>query len=743
MAVRRFLSATRYSLPSIRSKPVLLSVFGTCIALLCYLLFFKSNLSLEDLKNAASSGYLTSQPTFSEIMSDVRIKPIDEVPVSPLELIPDIEIAMKKKYDQSWNFLSRGKKYRMFNDYDLNTRCEFYFHNLYNLKEDWTNNIRRFTFDINDLDTSSRLGNLMDEDGVQLADEKSLRLYKRTHNVALGMERLRLYDKCFVNNNGPNPVKMNNFFSKSKSITSKLDKEVMGKHISYATTRKNSFLNDLDSSSFQKYDQWDFEHRMFPMIPYFELHNFTSVMPIFTGPNSPEPLPQGKFPVLHRKTGEVIRLETFQYDSTKSLWANWNDMSSACAKRGIVLSAGDGQTDVVIRLIATLRAQGNRLPIQVIHNSQLSTDSVKRLSEAAKSKTFSSGPAQSIWFLDVSPTIEPSMKQNFDRFKNKWLSVMFNTFEQFVFIDSDAISYINLAEYFNFPEYKLTGTLLFKDRSLTFQTEQKCPALFETLEPRMLESYYFGTYPMINADHVEETCMSSLSPEEKVYKKFFEIGHQHNLESGLLAINKNKHIIGLAIATFLNISPKVGGCGWGDKEFFWLGLLVSGQQYSIYDVDASAVGVPEQKKFTEKGGPSDDYQICSLQVAHTSYENHLLWINGGSQYCKKPEAFEDDWKNIEGLRNSFSDDKEKAMDAYSDIVNIEAAIIPDTKGGDWGREDQRCKGYFWCGKFSTKVKPYTYNKVINKGKLIYFDEDELRYIEKINSIWNSAIAPSA
>lgn len=742
MVVRRFLSASRYNMPSFRSRPVLLAIFGVCATVIWYLFFFQSNLKMADLKKVATSRYLSQEPSLSELMSNVKIKPIEEIPVSPLELIPDIEISTRKKYDASWDLLFRGRKYKSFNDYDLHTKCEFYFQNLYNLNEDWTNNIRTFTFDINDVDMSTKIDALKDSDGVQLVDEKAIRLYKRTHNVALATERLRLYDKCFVNSPGSNPLKMDHLFrSNKKSKTTALDDEVTGNRDTFTKTKKTSFLSDMDTSSFQKYDQWDFEHRMFPMIPYFEEHNFTNVMPIFTGSNGGEPLPQGKFPVLDPKSGELLRVETFRYDKSKSLWKNWNDMSSASGKRGIILAAGDGQVDQCIRLIATLRAQGNALPIQIIHNNQLNEKSVKRLSEAAKSTEFSSGRAQSLWLVNVGPTLESSMKSNFGRFKNKWLSVIFNTFEEFIFIDTDAISYINMADYFNFKEYKSTGTLFFKDRSLAIGTEQKCGPLFETLEPRILEMYYFNTLPMINGDYVEQQCMGMLTPEEKVYKRFFEVGHQHNLESGLLAINKNEHIMGLVTATVLNIAPKVGGCGWGDKEFFWLGLLVAGQRYSIYDIDASAIGVPQQKQSIANGDEFDEYRICSLQVAHTSYDGHLLWINGGSQYCKKPETFEGDWTNIKELRESYSDDKEKALKAYSDTVKVEAAIVPDSRSNGWGRDDQRCKGYFWCGKFTSKLKPYTYNTVVTKGDLIRFGDEEIESISKINKIWNDAIIP--
>ncbi|BAP73768.1 alpha-1,3-mannosyltransferase [Kluyveromyces marxianus] len=744
MPVRRTLSMLR----------VRYAVYGfiiMCLIGVGYLLAQASAADVEEWHRAAKVASQARSLEFAhEYVTDVKIKPIEEIPVSPLELIPDIEVETKRRYEASWDLLFRGRKFKSFKQYDINTKCEFYFQNLYNLNEEWTNEIGMFTFDIKDIESDSKMAELKDNDGVKLIDEKALRYYKRKHNIALGMERFRIYDRCFVgnNNNKHDSLKMNELFEQggsegSKSTASKLDKKVIGNKDSLRPTRKASFLSELDSGKFSKFNQWDFEHRMFPFIPYFEQHNFTQVMPIFTGPESLEPLPQGKFPVLNRDTGEATGVETFHYDETKSLWSNWNDLSTKCGHRGIVVSAGDGQVDQTVRLLAVLREQQNRMPIQIIHNGQLSNDSMALLSEVAQSKDFSNGPKQSVWFLNVKPTLSESVKDRFDRFKNKWLSVVFNTFEEFIFIDTDAISYIGLEEYFKFDEYRATGTLMFKDRSLRIDSAQRCPVLFETLQPKILEQYYFDTVPQINPDFVEQACMKELTSEEKAYKRFFELGHQHNLESGLLAINKKEHIMSMIISTVLNISPKIGGCAWGDKEFFWLGLLLSGHRYSIYDVEACAVGIPEVKP-NENENENDlkkAQQICSLQVGHTSYDKHLLWLNGGSQLCKFPEKFEIDWESIESIRKEFHDNKEDARKAYTDVISIEAAVIPDSTTGMWGHKDMRCKGYLWCGEYFEKIKPYTYNKKIVKGELIHFEQDEIEHIRRLNTIWSNVVFP--
>ena len=727
----------------VRARYVVYGLMVTCFIAVGYLLAQARDADAEEWHRAARIASQARAREFADdYVSNVKIKPIEEIPVSPLELIPDIEVETKRRYEASWDLLFRSHKHKSFKHYDLSIKCEFYFQNLYNLNEEWTNEIGMFTFDIKDIKSDNKMSELKDDDGVKLIDEKALRYYKRKHNIALGMERLRIYDRCFVgNSNNRDSLKMNELFQQhgSEGSTSKLDQKVIGNKDNLRPTRKASFLSELDTGKFSKFNQWDFEHRMFPFISYFEQHNFTQVMPIFTSPESLEPLPQGKFPVFNRDTGELDSVETFHYDETKSLWDNWNDMSSRCGHKGIVMSVGNGQVDQTVRLLAVLREQHNRLPIQIIHNDQLSNDSIALLSDVARSSDLSNGPKQSVWFLNVKPTLSQSAKGRFDRFKNKWLSVIFNTFEEFIFVDSDAISYIGLEEYFQFDEYTATGTLMFKDRSLRMESGQKCPVLFETLMPKILERYYFDTVPQVDPDFVEQACMKELTPEEKVYKRFFENGHQHNLESGLLAINKNEHIISMVISTVLNISPKIGGCGWGDKEFFWLGLLVSGHHYSIYDVDASAVGIPDLKDREKEDELKEAQEICSTQVGHTSYDKHLLWLNGGSQLCKFRDKFDSDWEEFENIRKEFHDNKEKARQAYDSVMPIEAAIIPDVNIGRWAHKDRRCNAYVWCGEYYEKIKPYTYNKKIVKGELIHFEQAEIQHIRRLNTIWNNAI----
>lgn len=737
-----------------RSKRVIQLVVLLVLVVVAALPYLKQSgyASHPILKNVPSYSELTEsiKSSHHDDISKLRIKPIDQVPVSPLEVVPDYDLDVSRNRRASWNFLNKNKKYKHFNELDLQTRCHFYFRTLYNMNSKWSNDHHLYTFDINEEIEGEKLKDMSDKDGVSLVNKESLGLHKRVHDISLALERMRIYDECFIQNDS---VDFEGIFTNKK--------DDLGVNVDKASKQKRSSINfngggGADSELrgdrteyYKNFDQWDLENRMFPFLKYYTHENFTNLMPILTSPNGSR-LATGWFPIHNRKTGVAESFERHDYDKSKSFWWNWNAISKKAAKRGIVISLGDGQVDYGIKLLATLRFQGNKLPIQVIHKGDLSEDSVKKLTDVAQAAEFDIPPnsfdnttdvKQELWFVDVSTTLNPSVINEFDRFKNKWLAVVFNLFDEFVFIDVDAISYVSIEDYFETSEYRDSGTIFFKDRSLGYGSDAKCFAVFSTLMPKALESKYFQSFSMINDDYVFDQCHKYLTPEEKIFKNFFENNHQHQMESGLVAIDKSQHIMPLVISTILNMSKKIGGCGHGDKEFFWLGFMVSGHRYSFYDVEAAAVGKLIEKESEDKLRQEQRSEICNIQLAHMSYDDHLLWLNGGSQNCKFDVA-EDDWNNEKfGFTKNYNNVDELKKE-YASFLEVEHAVIPTEKGGGWGKIDGRCKGYVWCARYSSYIKEYTYSNRVNIGKLVKFDEEEKKYIDSLNKIWWKASTDS-
>ena len=174
----------------------------------------------------------------------------------------------------------------------------------------------------------------------------------------------------------------------------------------------NATFPDYDTKNFKKYDQFEFEKRMYPFINNFTTDTFREIIPKITSPFG-EVLEQGVLPKLNHKTGELAVFEC-EYNPTKTFWSNWRDMSAKVADRGIILSLGPNQFALAVKLIAALRFQGNKLPIQIVYRgNELSQELVDKLIYAARSPDFkpvknnydnSTNVPQNIWFLDVSNT---------------------------------------------------------------------------------------------------------------------------------------------------------------------------------------------------------------------------------------------------------------------------------------------------------------------------------------------------
>ena len=60
-------------------------------------------------------------------------------------------------------------------------------------------------------------------------------------------------------------------------------------------------------------------------------------------------------------------------------------------------------------------------------------------------------------------------------------------------------------------------------------------------------------------------------------------GLQHYMESGLVMINKDKHLNSILMITQINLIGPITGKVWGDKELFWLGFAINGDEEYYFD----------------------------------------------------------------------------------------------------------------------------------------------------------------
>ncbi|KAM3159831.1 MNN1-like protein [Lachancea thermotolerans] len=633
------------------------------------------------------------------------LQPIKGNKFSPLELIPGYDAEMKEKRKASWDFLARKHRFKTFTELTPKTQCYFFFQKMYQLNNAWSNNYNRWGFIIND-EEEEQLSTVDD------ATKEAIHDKKRAVDIALGMERMRMYDTCFV----------------------------LDESINVSELFKTLQQSDPNLSGF---DQWDFERRMWPMLKPFDKSTFVDSMPNLISPSGVT-IEKGYLPPLDSTPDYINNAVKYEYNEKLSFLANWNKMSSIVSRRGLVLGFGDQQLEMASKFIAQLRFIGNTLPIQVVHKGDLSRESIDALLKIAQSDklTFpkteypnAQNVKQELWFVDMGPVLDPDVLNSFSRFKNKWLAQSFNLFEEYVFMDIDAISYVDLNYYFETHEYRQTGTLFFRDRYRGEPISEKCPAMAETLFPSFLENFYWHHYAAVDLDYVEDQCDKYLMPHEKVVKNYFIDNNQHQMESGLVVVHKTSHCVALMLSLMLHMTPALGGCSYGDKEFFWLGFYAAGHDFAFHGGRAGTAGTRKEDEKVNKYFQQKKYEICSVTIAHMSeHEGELLWVNGGAQSCKFDDA-EKDWKNEKlGMSTKFSS-LEELQRVYREPIDIQHGIIPAEKFDGWGQPDGRCQGYVHCARYEKHMKPYSFSKLHEKGTLIEFQPNKKARYNAINVVW--------
>lgn len=65
----------------------------------------------------------------------------------------------------------------------------------------------------------------------------------------------------------------------------------------------------------------------------------------------------------------------------------------------------------------------------------------------------------------MTPAIKQQYLHKFNEFGNKILAILFNTFEEMIFIDADAILIQNPEKFFQLNKYQNSGALFFRDRN--------------------------------------------------------------------------------------------------------------------------------------------------------------------------------------------------------------------------------------------------------------------------------------
>lgn len=382
----------------------------------------------------------------------------------------------------------------------------------------------------------------------------------------------------------------------------------------------------------------------------------------------------------------------------------WNFYGSKTHGQGIVISVYDDIADILLKLIGNLRLLDNDMPLHLVFRKNgLSNENKLKIVKAARSdklnkKTNQALKKLNIWFVDLSYCLQND-DNLFDRFYNKILAYSFSGFKEILLMDVDVLLFQNPAYFFRSSQYEKSGTLFFKDRNYKIKIDNQYIDFIKSVIPNKLDNILFG----INS--VDDAFFDS--------SEYFRNKNYHYMESGLVLLNKHSFSDSIPMILYLTYFENINSMSWGDKELYWISLLLSGYfNYEFNDHWAVAVGNPytnpDRIKFQ---------RICTSQPAHIlSDTNELVWINSGISKCKRINDF-DSFKEFD-LKNFNKYIPEPKINKDSDLMNyyletiefnayieppqaqFQENINPSADGSSyvnvgWGYTPL-CLGYIWC-----------------------------------------------
>ncbi|GAW17593.1 hypothetical protein ANO14919_070520 [Xylariales sp. No.14919] len=306
------------------------------------------------------------------------------------------------------------------------------------------------------------------------------------------------------------------------------------------------------------------------------------------------------------------------------------------AGRGIVLTAGDDQAKYLLTTIYTFRELGCDLPIEIMYLGD---------ADLGEDHRFELEALPGVTTRDISQMVDDE-GWKLAGWAIKPFAMLMSSFREVIFIDADSFFFRDPTKLFDDPDYKRTGALFFRDR--TIMPESKRRWLLQIL-PR---------------------------PIHKLAKEssWWTGSSGHHQESGVVVVDKWKHFVSMLLICRFNGSdrdPRAGKVGvyemmHGDKETFWIGFLLAGDpSFAFHKGAVGSIGVLEPPNATT-GSPDSDagasptttpdkphddravvgvadpatYTICSPQLLHLDVDGTPLWFNGWllvSKYAERPK----------------------------------------------------------------------------------------------------------
>ncbi|KAI8900137.1 mannosyltransferase putative-domain-containing protein [Globomyces pollinis-pini] len=280
-----------------------------------------------------------------------------------------------------------------------------------------------------------------------------------------------------------------------------------------------------------------------------------------------------------------------KYSSTAELHQSYNGT-------GIVLCVNNGYTLLALTTMKMIRQNlKSNLPFEIFYvgDDDLSVKNRKLLEEIPFVTT-----------KDITKIFNnPILK--IEGWAIKPFALLASSFRHAMLMDADVVFLQSPEKLFNLDLYKKFGAFFFHDRSLftsSDTTQQWVKDLVGEMTPTMKNLRLFN----------EKTG--------------------HEMESGVVVIDKLKNFVGLIAVCSLNSIPFRSQSYvhfHGDKETFWTGFESVRAPYSFNTNLPGVAGTGSMK--------DENFSICGMQLLHVDEQKRPLWINGGITKSKyDPES---------------------------------------------------------------------------------------------------------
>lgn len=259
-------------------------------------------------------------------------------------------------------------------------------------------------------------------------------------------------------------------------------------------------------------------------------------------------------------------------------------------QRGIVICTGNVYFRLAVHLIKQLRYHKCTLPVAIFHNGDADL--------SRKKQRYFTKKMANVLTVDISTVFKN--ERGVQGWDMKPFAVLFSPFKETLLMDADTVLLADPMQLFEDVEYRETGALFFKDRSLN--------RLWS-------DDFFVRIFPW---PHSLQLTGNALSRRHS----------QHQQESGMVLIDKSRHLYGMLMVCLLNMpwqrnKGTIKDFIHGDKETFWMGLELMQEPYSFMPHNPGSIGQPLQH--TNKTAPIE-HTICG-KLIHFQRDGQLFWMN--------------------------------------------------------------------------------------------------------------------